>query len=205
MTSDEFAGTEAEFEDWQLMVSGQVQLGARLPEWPFVTERGYATIFEYDRILSGPFGSVLAELARTYSDDAITVVAIEPDSAYYRREYKLLPALRLRRESIERRYGELIRFEPAGDPTGSLEVSANVLVITGTSGLWAVFAQRDWEIGLLLTTQAHRPGLGDGVQSFGPETDIRSLRSPDGWGVPIADDARTEFERNVRQRSAPSP
>lgn len=202
MTPDGFPTSELGFQALQNSVAVQVDLDARLPAWPFRAARGYAAIFEYDRILGGSFGNVLAELVDTYGDDAVTGVGIDPRAAYYRDEYGLFPAFRIASDRVRSEYGEALRFEPGGDPTGSLGDSLNVFAFTGSSGEWAVFGQRDWEVGLLLTPDVDGDWLDAGVPWFGVDVDLDSIRSPAGWGATLGDHDREEFARQCRERGS---
>lgn len=200
MTQDLFASNDDSFQDLRDYVSARVDLDVRFPNWPFRGARGYAAIFEYDRVVGGSFGNVLAELASTYGDDNVTAVGIEPGPAYYRDEYRLHPAFRIAAERLRGAYGEALRFEPGGDPTGSLGDSLNVIAITGSSGTWSVFGQRDWEIGLLLAPDSDGAWLSAGVPWFAVNVDLDSIRSPAGWGADLSEIDREEFARQCRER-----
>lgn len=202
MTSNVFPTSELGFQALQDSVAARVDLGARLPGWPFRGARGFAEIFEYDRILGGSFGNVLAELAGTYGDDVVTVVGIEPRPVYYRDEYGLFPAFHIAGARIRSEYGSALRFEPGGDPTGSLADSLNVIAITGSSGAWSVFGQRDWEIGLLLAPDSDGAWLSADVPWYGVEVDLDSIRSPAGWGQKLSGPEREEFARHLRERGS---
>ncbi|GAB78180.1 hypothetical protein SAMN05421595_0701 [Austwickia chelonae] len=199
MTSSIFQTTELGFQTLQASVAARVDLDVRLPRWPFREARGYALIFEYDRLLGGRFGNVLAELAETYGDDEVTAVGIDPRPAYYRDEYGLFPAFQVKGDRVRGEYGAALRFEPAGDPTGSLGDSLNAIAVAGSSGAWAVFGQRDWEIGLLLAPDSHGGWLAAGVPWFGADVDLDSIRSPAGWGANLSDADREEFARRIRE------
>ncbi len=202
MTPSLFPASNDDFQALQDFVAVRVDLDARLPSWPFRGARGYAAIFEYDRILGGSFGNVLAQLARTYSDDTATAVGIEPRPAYYRDEYGLLPAFRIPGERLGIDYGDALRFEPGGDPTGALGDSLDVIAITGSSGAWSVFGQRDWEIGLLLAPDSNGPWLDAGVPWFAFDVDLDAIRSPAGWGTSLSENDREEFARLCRERGS---
>lgn len=197
-----FPTGELDFQALQGSVAARVDLDTRLPGWPFRGTRGYATIFEYDRILGGSFGNVLAELAEMYRDESVTTVGIEPRPAYYHDEYGFFPAFAIAGDRVRTEYGVALRFEPGGDPTGSLGDSLNVIAITGSSGAWSVFGQRDWEIGLLLAPDPDGAWLSTGVPWFAVDVDLDSIRSPAGWGAALSDRDREEFARQLRERGS---
>jgi hypothetical protein len=200
MTSTVFPTSELGFQALRGSLAARVDLDARLPTWPFRAVSGYATIFEFDRILGGDFADVLAELSRAYGDDAVTALGIDPAPPYHQVEYGHFPAFRIAGESVDVGYYEALRFAPRGDLTGSLGISLNVMAITGSSGAWSVFGERDWEIGLLLTPDRDGPWLEAGVPWFGHDVDLDSIRSPAGWGMPLTAADRDEFARHLRKR-----
>lgn len=197
-----FPTTEVDFYDLRDAVAARVDLATRLPAWPFHGARGYATIFEYDEVLHGHFGRVLHALASAYGDETVTAVGVEPRWTYYRDSYGLLPAVRIEREHLGDGYGDALRFEPNDDPTGSLEISLNVLAIAGSSGAWSVFADRAWEIGLLLTPDRDGGWLDAGVAWFPTDVDLDSILPPAGWGTPLSQQDREELSRHLRERGS---
>lgn len=198
MSSDLFPSVDVDFEALRDVVAARVDLDARLPDWPFRGVRGHAVIFEYDRILGGSFGDVLAALVDAYGDDTVTALGVEPPLFYYRDEYGLFPAFRIAGERVRIDYGDALRFEPGGDPTGSLGDSLDVIAISGSSGAWSVFGQRDWEIGLLRTVEPNGVWLDAGVPWFDVDVDLNAIRSPAGWGVALSESDREEFVRQCR-------
>lgn len=200
MTEGLFPSNDNRFWTLRDCVSHQVDLDARFPSWPFRGARGHAVIFEYDRIVGGGFGNVLAELAGVYGDDSVTAVGVRPGLSYYREEYGLYPAFRIAAEHLRDTYSEALSFEPGGDPTGSLGDTLNVIALTGSSGAWAIFGQRDWEIGLLLTPDSEGAWLSAGVPWFPVNVDLDSIRSPAGWGVDLSEGDREEFAQQCAER-----
>lgn len=199
MTS--FPTSQLSFEAIEAFVATRVVLDTRLPGWPFREPRGYAVIFEYDRIVGGSFGHVLAELAGTYGDDAVAVVGIDPRPACYREEYGLFPAFEVGGDRVRGGYGAALGLEPGGDPTGSLGDSLNAIAITGSSGAWAVFGQRDWAVGLLLAPDSDGGWLAAGVPWMGIDGDLAPLRSP-AWGANLDDADLDEFARQLREHGS---
>lgn len=202
MTPDAFPGSESGFLALWDGVDASVDLRARLPGWPFRGASGCATIYEYDQVLAGSFGAVLHELADAHRDAAVTVAGIEPDPAYYRNSYGFFPAFRFATGDIRTGYGAALFWEPGGDPTGSLGISLNVVAIAGSSGTWAVMAQRDWEVGLLLTPEREGGWLATGVPGFRTGVDLDSIRSPAGWGAVLSEGDRATFARHLRERGS---
>ncbi|MDQ6946008.1 MAG: hypothetical protein M3256_06975 [Actinomycetota bacterium] len=201
-TEVRFAESPEALTGLQVALQRQLDTATRLPDWPFLAASGFVTIYEYDRVLGGTFGIVLESLAQVYGDEAATVVGLDPPAAYYQKEYNYFPGFQIDRDSMTEGYAVGLRHEPGGDSTGAMAYTTNVLGLTGSSGAWSVWGQRDWEIGLLLTPQAEGPWLQAPVAWFGRDVDLDSIRSPAGWGVPLGEQERSKFWRNLRERGS---
>lgn len=194
--------TEDAFRELERRVETQIDPRVRLPAWPFLGTPGFASIFEHDRVLGGDFGAVLAALALTYGDVVVTVVGFEPTMAYYRDKYDFYPGFEVNGDAVEDGYAEGIAHEPGGDPTGALAYTVDAIGIVGSSRSWALWSQRDWEIGVLLTRDEFGPWLHQGVPAFDRDVDLDSIRAPSGWGVALSSGDTATFRRNVRERGS---
>lgn len=96
--------------------------------------------------------------------------------SYYRDVYQFVPGFRTTSTAASEGYLAGLRYELGGDPTGPLAYTINVVGITGSSGTWAVWGHRDWEIGLLLTSEPEGPWLEEPVPWFRRDSSIRSSR-----------------------------
>ena len=199
-----FAKSDQAFSTLVNAVRLQLDVDRRLPDWPFLQPTGFATIYEFDRVLGGSFGKVLEALAKVYGDHDVAIVGLEPLASYYRDTYRFFPGFKLGSAGLAESYVTAMYYRPDNDPTGSLGHSLNVMGITGSSGCWSVWGQRDWEIALLLAADADGPWLSATVPSYGRDIDLDSIRSPAGWGVPLSDAALSTFWRNVGERGSGS-
>lgn len=190
------------FKEFERDVTERVDDASRFPDWPFRTGSGFAHVYEYDRVLGGSFGTVLAALAAAYQDSFVTVAVFDPVAEYYQTGYDFYPAFRTHGNAIEAAYGDALRHEPGGDPTGAIAFSANVVGMAGASRSWALWGQRDWEIALLLTPDDLGPWLDAPVPAFGRHMDLGSIRSPAGWGVDLRESDLRAFWRNVRDKGS---
>jgi hypothetical protein len=197
-----FPSNSVEFAEVVDAVSQSVDSSRRLPDWPFRASGGSVTIYEYDSVLGGTFGRVLESLAMDFGDSEVYVLGIELKSSYYVENYHLFPALRAGLEALEASYMAGMRYAPDDDPTGALGDSLDVVAIAGSSGAWAVWAQRDWEIGLLLTAAPSGSWRSADVPWFDLNLDLDSIRSPPGWGLPLSEEDLTTFWRNVHERGS---
>lgn len=197
-----FPSDAAEFTEVVDAVSRSIDSSRRLPDWPFRASGGFLTIYEYDRVLGGGFGRVLESLAMDFGDREIYVVGVAPEASYYLDGYEMFPAFSVGRGSLEASYTAGLRHEPDGDPTGALGDSLDVVVMAGSSGAWSIWAQRDWEIGLLLTAAPSGSWRSTDVPWFDRDINLDSIRSPAGWGLDLSEDDLATFWRNVRERGS---
>jgi hypothetical protein len=185
-------------------ISRAVDTGSRLPEWPFLSVRGYVSICEYDSVLGSWFFPVIHELARVHGDDSITFVVLEPDPSYYMRAYSHFPGFRLAPHVSPDDYWEALSYEPNGDPTGAIAYTANVIALVGSSRRWAVWGQRDWEIALVLAEEQRAPWRDVGVPFLPAREALDKFRGPNGWTKKLSQADINTFLSNVEQRQ-PNP
>jgi hypothetical protein len=197
-----FPADSVEFGRFVDLVERHVDASRRLPEWPFRTATGFVTIYEYDRVLGGSFGRVLEALVSDFGDSEVNVVGVVPESSYYLDGYDMFPAFVIAAGDIADGYLAGLRQEPDGDPTGALGDSLDVVAMAGSSGAWAVWAQRDWEIGVLLTSAPSGAWRSVDVPWFGPDADLDSIRSPAGWGLALSEADLTIFRDQVHKRGS---
>ena len=202
MSEPNFFRTDEDFRLGLQDLGQSLDYRTRLPKWPFRTPSGWVRIYEYDRLLGSDFGTVLGALAEEYRDQHVTVATLDPHMSCYRDEYGFYPGFQVRGIDVSDGYGLGLRHEPDGDPTGALAYTANVIAISGSSGAWSVWAQRDWEVGLLLTRDPAGTWCDQAVPSFSRDVDLTSIRSPRGWGMPLSDVDLAVFWRNIRERGS---
>lgn len=205
----QFAESLAGFEEFRADVERHLDTTVTLPDWPF-RAAGFVVMYEYERVLGGSYGAVIEALVDQYGDEVVTVLGLYPAATYYARAYEFVPAFKLHcelvrdsAESFVDAYWAGVSHEPGGDPTGAITYTIDIIAIAGSSGAWAVWGQRDWEIGLLVTREREGRWRDVDVLWFGPEVDLDEVRGPPGWGMmPIDDRQRETFSRHVRTRGS---
>jgi hypothetical protein len=171
----------------------------RLPKWPFTAPVGHADICQFDWVVAGDFGAVLDALVVTYGDEAISFVVLEPTPKYYQKNYGSYPTFVTAGATIADRYWELLSYEPGGDPAGAAINTANVVAIVGSSGAWAVWAERSWGLAIVLSQHVNGPWTSRGVNFVPVEEALANFTEPD-FKVRLARRVRSRFLQNVRDR-----
>ncbi|MFD6533448.1 hypothetical protein [Streptomyces sp. NPDC060184] len=123
------------------------ELDARLPEQVFKEGAGGSLFCEFDAVLTPEFWPALCAMARWHGDAYVELLVLEPDcDAFYLPEYRMYPAMSLSVEADVDDYWAAIGYEPDGDIMGSIAISANVIAVTGPSGRWGCWGERDPEV-----------------------------------------------------------
>lgn len=202
MTRDAFAWDEAEHAEFRSTVLAQVDEQAGFPAWPFRDKRGYATVFEFDVVIGGDFGGPLDQLARFYGDTDITVLAISPSLETFRIADGRYPSFRIDADLVAEGYGWMMVTPSIGATNAPLIDMADVLAITGSTGKWAVYTQRDWEVAVLVTPDEFGPWLTTGVKVWNRHVDFDLFRGPVGWVMPLTREDREAFYRAMDEWGA---
>ncbi|MGY1438903.1 hypothetical protein [Streptomyces reniochalinae] len=147
-------------------------LDARLPEKVFRRDNGESLFCEFDVVLTPEFWPALSAMAQWYGDTRVELVALEPEcETFYLSDYRMYPAVSLPVEADKDEYWAAIGHEPDGDIMGSLAISANVIALTGPSGKWGCWGERDPELAVFqgFPDAAAR---NDWCACFGPFLDV---------------------------------
>ncbi|MGW2458315.1 hypothetical protein ACWC4J_16065 [Streptomyces sp. NPDC001356] len=122
-------------------------LDARLPDQVFKERAEDALFCEFDAVLTPEFWPALRAMARWHDDTHVEMLVLEPEcDTFYLPEYRMYPALSLPVEADVDDYWAAIGHEPDGDIMGSIAISANVIAVTGPSGRWGCWGERDPEV-----------------------------------------------------------
>lgn len=173
----------------------------RLPDWPFRVATGKADICEFPWAIAGPFGPVLQALVDTHADESISLAVLEPSPDYYHENYGSYPAFTTPGKTVADTYWDLVAYEPRDDPTGAVTYTADVVAVVGSSGAWAVWAERSWDLAIVVSQHANGPWTSCGV-NFVPATEALATFTEPDFKMPLPDDKRAAFLHNVRARGA---
>lgn len=162
-----------------------VDITMRFPARPFRSESGEVTIFEWDTVVDPGFASVLSSLAREFGDEEVFVLAADPEPLYFVAEYGAYPAFVCSSATVADRYGEGLSLIP-GDSMGSFYLEVNALAISGDSGRWSIWGQRDWGIVAVIAESSSVAWRPSDIPWFECDTALETLRELDPWGRPLA-------------------
>ncbi|MFJ5552478.1 hypothetical protein [Streptomyces sp. NPDC093225] len=122
-------------------------LDARLPGQVFMEAAEDSLFCEFDAVLDPEFWPALSAMARWHGDTHVELVVLEPDyEGFYLPAGVGYPGASVPVDADEDEYWAAIGFEPDGDSLGSIAISANVIAVTGASGRWGCWGERDPEV-----------------------------------------------------------
>lgn len=185
------------------LIVGQIERALdtdrRLPSWPFRADAGNTDICQFSAAIEGPFGSVLQALVDAHGDTTVSLLVLEPTPAYYRENYGSYPGFMIPAQGIAEGYWGAVAHEPGGDPTGSVSYTANVIGIAGSTGAWAVWGERSWDLAIVVSKFVSGPWTSLGVTFVSAESALADFTEPD-FKVPLPEAVRAQFLANVRAR-----
>lgn len=180
--------------------SDTIDLSRRFPQIPLLKLGGHFSVCEYDQLLNPAFGHVIESLMNSFADDKASFVQVEPPMSVYRNLFNREPFFEFDASNAARKYFAAIEFEPSSETGGAFSYTSDALAVSGSSGSWSVWGQRDWEIGLLRTDTADGPWLARGVYFQSAFEPFDGLRGPEGWVMPLSEGELAEFRAGLLGR-----
>jgi hypothetical protein len=156
--------SEPEFEIFRKEIDDAIDITVTLPAWPFREDRGNVDAFEFEMLFSWDFPVVLQSLAATHGDSYVTMLSVDSFGELIRPIWRITIS-----PNMAGPYGFAHYREPeldAGDKQSPLNVVAERVAIVGSSGSWSVWADRDWELGLVHSHIVGGPWLNQTLIPF---------------------------------------
>ncbi|MGW3914392.1 hypothetical protein ACWEBX_23125 [Streptomyces sp. NPDC005070] len=116
-------------------------LDARLPEMVFRKNRGDTLFCEFGVLLTPDLWPALCAMAQWHGDRHVELLVLESGNGT-----SLTHALSLSAEASGDDYWDAVGFTPDGDALDSITIMANVVAVTGSSGMWGCWGERDPEV-----------------------------------------------------------
>lgn len=190
-----------EFAKYSSVVTAAVDPTKRLPDWPFTAHDGAILIGQFGHLLGPNFAPVLDSLARAHGDESITLAVLSPEPSYYETNFSYFTAIQMESSAIADSYAEGVYHEPMGKATGCIVFTADVVGIVGSSGTWAVWGQRDWDLVVVRTPSPSTTTIGSTVPFVSAAEALEDFTFPDWRGEPPPADQVATFMRNFASRA----
>lgn len=187
------------FEIVTAAVERVLQVSSRLPEWPFRVPLGNADFCQFSLAIEGPFGAVLEALVDTHGDASVSLAVLDPSPMYYRDNYGSYPVFTVPAAGISQTYWHYVTYEPNADPTGAVAYTANVVGVAGNTGAWAVWAERSWDMAIVMSQIVGGPWTSVDVDFVSAEDALAHYTEPN-FKIALQTHERATFLDNVRKR-----
>ncbi|TYB97409.1 hypothetical protein FXF53_19840 [Micromonospora sp. WP24] len=168
-------------------------LDSRLPHQVFKEDASDSLFCEFDAVLAPDFWPTFCAMARWHGDQRVELLVLEPDcDTYYLPKYRMYPAISLPIEASVEDYWAAIGYEPPGESYESMAITANVIAVTGASGKWGCWGERESEVAVFrgfpdaASRSEWRAQFGpflevsEALDSYFPWT-FRGRSAPDGY------------------------
>lgn len=190
----------SDFESEMRIIDRLIDRCATLPAQVFRQEVSAFHIIDFDQIWTDEFACDADRLTATAGDASFTFAVLRPDPAkYYYANFGKFPVLRFAPGSAAASYIAAVNEDPGGSPADAIVHSSEVVVVYPASVRWAIYADRNMEIGIVASMDeemsAHIVTPKQSLRFFtAPEAVTELLPSAYRGGVP--DEVRTSLVRN---------
>jgi len=148
-----FPSTSAQDEKLWSDINRDVRTEVLLPKWPFVQRTGTVRFCAWDDVLSGDFGRVFRLLCEAHGDTEMSIATFSQGGQREFSGVRKLPIVRLDvAELDDDSYWEAIGADPGPNYAFPIWPGAEIVAATGSTGGWSLWAEVEWEIGVIRTT-----------------------------------------------------
>lgn len=187
------------FESVMSDITRVVDPAIRLPDWPFRALFGFAYFRTFGGVLQGRFEPVVQSLVEAHGDETVSFGVLDPTPDHYREREPSYPVFRVPASDIGETYWKWVSFHQDGPMMGAVIDTADTFVVTGSSGRWAVWAERQWDLGIILSDIEGGPWVTDTGAIF-----LSAEEALEEWtefeSGPLPDVIRTRFLKNVNEQ-----
>jgi hypothetical protein len=189
-------------EEYELVLSELrrvMNLSARMPDTPFLSEEGTDSFCQFTRFRGGSFGPFLGALATQYHDESVSGAALEPEF-YTDREDRngTFAAFHISASQIAEQYWRALTYERNDNPADCMYFQSDVLCVAGSSGSWAIWGERSIGVAIVRTAGSDLSWIHDSDWFVPPTDAIRAFIEPEFNLQPLSEQFRQTFLRNVR-------
>jgi hypothetical protein len=176
-----------------------MNLSARLPDSPFLSDEGTDSFCQDVSFNAGSFGPFLEALTLQFHDEFVSGARLDP--RYFLDDEDLrgnFSAFHIPTSKVADQYWQALKYEPNDNGAYSIYSNWNVLCAAGSSGSWAIWGERMIGIAIVRTAGEDVSWRGDS-DWFLPATEaIRAFIEPEFNVQPLSTDFRQSFLKNVR-------
>ncbi len=174
-----------------------MNLSVRLPDFPFLSEVGTDSFCQDHQITA--FEPILEALALQYQDSFVSGARIDPhyqlDDADMRGTFS---AFHIPPSQIANQYQSVMTYEWDDNPAEAMANYWNVLCMAGSSGSWAIWAERMMGIVIVRTIGSDVSWRNDSDWFLPAREAVSVFIGQEFYRTGVPEDLRQNFLRNVR-------
>lgn len=192
-------GSGAERDRVFIDLQRTMNLAARLPNFPFISNEGVDSFCQDVSFVSGTFGTILEALALQYHDDFVSGARLEP--RYFLDEGDLLgnySAFHIQSPQVAQQYWRALTYQPNNNIAYAIYSNWDVVCVAGSSGCWAIWGERRLGIAIVRTIGSDMSWRRGSDEFLPPTEAIRVFIEPEFNRLPMPDDFRQRFLSGVR-------
>lgn len=185
-------------------IDALIDRSAALPDQVFRTRAAAYYVIDFDQLWSEEFFSDVQGMTARAGDASFTFAVLKPDpDGYYHASFGKFPLLQFTKEDAADRYVRAIQQDPGDSPADAIAYNSEVILIYPPSGRWAIYGDRNLEIGILAVMDdelaASIPATSGSITLFTPAEAVEQLLPPVYRGM-VPDDVKTSLVRNYANR-----
>jgi hypothetical protein len=189
-------------EEYELVFSDLrrvVNLSARLPDSPFLSDEGTDSFCEFEHFRSGLFGPHLEALALQFHDEYVSGATLQSEFYVdFEDRNGTFAALHIPTSQVAGQYWQALRYEPDDKIADAMYFSAHVLSVAGSSGSWAIWGEQDTGVAIVRTVGSDVSWRDNSEWFLSPEEAIEAFIEPSFNRHPLPAEWRKTFLRNAR-------
>ena len=192
--------SRSDFETELQKIDRMVDRSAALPDQVFLPRPVAFHIIDFDQVWSAEFFHDVQRLTKRAGDASFTFAVLRPDpDSYYHAEFGKFPLLRFSHADPAQRYINELHEDPGDSPADAIAYSSAVILVYPMSERWAIYGDRDLEIGILAVTdkelEAAVRTTAQSVRLFTPTEAVAELLPPVYRGT-VPEDVKRSLVQN---------
>jgi hypothetical protein len=192
--------SRSDFENELQKIDRLVDRSAVLPDQVFLRRPSAFHIIDLDQVWSEEFFRDTQRLMERAGDTAFTFAVLRPDpDSYYHAEFGKFAMLRFSHADPAQRYIDELHEDPGDSPADAIAYNSEVIFIYPTSERWAIYGDRDLEIGVVAIMdneiEAELRATARSFRLFTPTDAVAELLPPVYRGV-VPEDVKRSLVRS---------
>lgn len=164
---------KGEFQTYKLAITEIIDKRKQLPNQIFNHLYKNYLFITFDEILMADFFKKIKEYAHLAKDSDFWLSVIDPDpEEYFFQHFKRYSILVFNEESTEKQFISALTTFPKENLADSIMHNSNTILVSSSSGKWAIFGDRELDIGICAFTDDKSRDQFKGIYEGGLLKDV---------------------------------